>query len=170
MINATTGALPQTVEGKEAILYTVDRVRSKRCNRCCGGWLYHDLGSGQFQLVNDKQCNAVFEVKFNANVGAPAAAESSTTPTATTGTSQAAETAATPAAAGTDMKFAIMSNGEAIGGTEMLATVPAGKLENIAATTLVQVPHGASVTITVDNIGSASAVVQDGNITLTKVA
>lgn len=170
MINSTTGALAQTVEAKEAILFSVDRVRSRRCDRGCGGWLYHDNGSGQFQIVNDRQCNAVFKIDFNGNVG-PVASETATTPTTgASGTSAQASTASADTASATTVKYAIMLNGEAIGGTEMVTEASAGKLENVSASTLITVPHSASVTITVDNLSGASTSVEDGNIIITKIA
>lgn len=159
MINSTTGPLSQIVDPKSAILFNVDRVRSRRCDRGCGGWLFHDVGSGLFQLVNDRQCKAVFEVQFNANVGPDS-----------TGENGGDSSSSTAGASGSDMSLAIMLNGEAIGGTEMKTNSASGTLENISASTLVVVPHGASVTITVDNIGPSAALVEDGNIIISKVA
>lgn len=142
MINSVSVPV-QTVNANNIVIFTTDRVRSNRCNGCNGGWLYHDTGSGQFQLVN-KSCNtSVFEISFNANVTS-----------ATTGA----------------LAFAIQSNGEAIGGTEMITTIDtADAYQNISASTLVKVPSGASTTISVSNISTLTALVEDANIMIEKV-
>ena len=142
MINSVSVPV-QTVNANGIVIFSTDRVRSNRCNGCNGGWLYHDIGSGQFQLVN-KSCNtSVFEISFNANVTS-----------ATTGA----------------LDFAIQSNGEAIGGTEMITTIDtADAYENISASTLVKVPSGASTTISVTNISTLVALVEDANIMIAKV-
>lgn len=126
------------------ILFGTDRVRSRRCGCECGGWLFHDLGSGQFILTNNRCDCAVFEILFNANVTS-----------ATTGA----------------LPFVIQSNGEVIGGTEMDYTVAtANTYGNISSSTLVKVPARASITITVKNISSLIALVKDANIIIKKIA
>lgn len=135
----------QAVAVQANVLFATDRVRSSRGDACCGGWLFHDLGSGQFTLVNDSSCGCkVFEVQFNANVSS-----------ATTGA----------------LAFVIQANGEAVGGTEMDYTVAtANAFGNISSSTLIKVPAGASVTVTVKNISLLPANVKDANIIIKKIA
>ena len=134
----------QTVLTQGIILFSVDRVRSNRSNACCGGWLFHDLGSGQFTLTN-KGCGCdVFEIQFNTNL-----------------------TAATPDA----LALVIQSNGEAIGGTEMDYTPAAANVyQSVSVSTLVKVPSGSSVTISIKNLSTVSALVKDANIIIKKIA
>lgn len=126
------------------VLFGTDRVRTRRADVCCKGWLAHDLGSGQFTLVNNT-CNCgIFEVQFNANV--------------TAGTTGA-------------LSFNIQTNGEAVGGTQMDYTVAtANTYGNVSASTLIKVPAGASVIVTVKNISLIPALVKDANIIIKKVA
>lgn len=129
------------------ILFGTDRERSRRsdvCGNCSCGWLAHDLGSGQFTLVN-KTCNcATFEVQFNANI--------------TAGTTGA-------------LSFNIQTNGEAVGGTQMDYTVAtANTYGNVSASTLIKVPAGASVIVSVKNISLIPALIKDANIIIKKVA
>lgn len=143
MINSVNVPV-QTVLQNATILFGTDRVRSRRCGCECGGWLFHDLGSGQFILTNNRCDCAVFEILFNTNVTS-----------ATTGA----------------LPFVIQSNGEAIGGTEMDYTVAtANTYGNVSASTLVKVPARASITITVKNISSLIALVKDANIIIKKIA
>ena len=63
MINSIS-LLAQEILTQGIVLFPTDRVRSNRSNACCGGWLFHDLGSGQFTLTN-KGCGCdVFEIQF----------------------------------------------------------------------------------------------------------
>lgn len=143
MINSIAVA-PQTVLSNGNILYTDDRVRSKRCDRCNGGWLFHDFGSGQF-LLNNNSCKcAIFEIQVNMNVSA-----------LTTG----------------PLSFVITKNGEAIGGTEMDYTVvTASTYQSVSASTLIIVPAGADITVSVRNISTISALSKDSNIIIKKIA
>ncbi len=143
MINSVS-VTAQTVLTQGTVLFPTDRVRSKRGNACCGGWLSHDAGSGQFILIN-KGCGCdVFEIQFNTNL-----------------------TSATVGA----LALVIQANGEAIGGTEMDYTPAAANVyESVSASTLVKVPAGGSVTITVKNISASSVLTKDGNIIIQKVA
>ena len=143
MINSIS-LLAQTILSQGIVLFPTDRVRSNRSNACCGGWLFHDLGSGQFTLTN-KGCGCdVFEIQFNANL-----------------------TSATIDA----LSLVIQSNGEAIGGTEMDYTPAAANVyQSVSASTLVKVPAGSSVTITVANISASDVLVKDGNIIVKKIA
>lgn len=143
MINSVNVA-PQTVSSQGNIIFNTDRIRSRRCGCECGGWLFHDLGSGQFTLTNNRCDCSVFEILFNMNV-------SSTTVGA--------------------VPFVIQLNGEPIGGTEMDNTiVTANVYGNVSASTLVRVPSGTSVTITVKNISTLNALVKDANIIIKKIA
>lgn len=144
MINSVNVPV-QTVNAQANILFNVDRVRTKRGEACNGGWLFHDLGSGQFTLTNEKCCGCVvFEVQFNANISS-----------ATTGA----------------LAFVIQSNGEAIGGAEMDYTVATvNTFGNISSSTLIKVPAGASITVTVKNISLIPANVKDANIIIKKIA
>lgn len=146
MINSVAVS-PQTVAAQANILFPTDRVRTRRadvCGRCSTGWLSHDLGSGQFTLVNST-CNcAIFEVQFNANI--------------TAGTTGA-------------LSFVIQTNGEAVGGTQMDYTVAtANTYGNVSASTLIKVPAGSSVIVSVKNISLIPALVKDTNIIIKKVA
>lgn len=134
----------QTVLTQGTILFSTDRVRSRRGDACNGGWLVHDAGSGQFTLVNNGCGCDVFEVQFNTNLTS-----------ATTGS----------------LALVIQANGEAIGGTEMDYTpATANVYESVSASTLVKVAQGASVTITIKNISATSVLVKDANIIVKKVA
>ena len=145
MINSVNVPV-QAVAPQTAILFNADRVRTRRGDACNGGWLFHDLGSGQFTLTNEGcRCNcAVFEVQFNANVTATA-----------TGA----------------LSFVIQTNGEAVGGTQMDYTVAtANTYGNISASTLIRVPAGASITVSAKNISLIPANVKNANIIIKKVA
>lgn len=142
MINST-GVTAQNVITQATILFPTDRVRSRRGDACNGGWLVHDVGSGQFTLVNNGCGCDVFEIQFNTNL--------------------------TSATVG-PLALVIQANGEAIGGTEMDYTpAAANTYESVSASTLVKVAQGASVTITVKNISASSVLVKDANIVIKKI-
>ena len=142
MINAVV-VPAQEVLTKGTILFSTDRVRSRRGDACNGGWLVHDAGSGQFVLVNNSCGCDVFEIQFNTNL------------TSTTVGSLA---------------LVLQANGEAIGGTEMDYTPSAANVyESVSASTLVKVPRGTSLTITVKNISASSVLVKDANIIIQKI-
>lgn len=142
MINAV-GVPAQEVLTQGTILFSTDRVRSRRGDACNGGWLVHDAGSGQFTLVNNGCGCDVFEIQFNTNL--------------------------TSATVG-PLALVIQANGEAIGGTEMDYTPAAANVyESVSASTLVKVAQGASVTITVKNISASSVLVKDANIIVKKI-
>lgn len=143
MINSVA-VTAQTVLTQGTVLFPTDRVRSRRGDACSGGWLVHDLGSGQFTLVNNGCGCDVFEIQFNTNL--------------------------TSATVG-PLALVIQANGEAIGGTEMDYTpATANVYESVSASTLVKVAQGASVTITVKNISASSVLTKDANIIIQKVA
>ncbi len=142
MINAV-GVPAQEVLTQGTILFSTDRVRSRRGDACNGGWLVHDAGSGQLTLVNNGCGCDVFEIQFNTNL--------------------------TSATVG-PLALVIQANGEAIGGTEMDYTPAAANVyESVSASTLVKVAQGASVTITVKNISASSVLVKDANIIVKKI-
>lgn len=142
MINAV-GVPAQEVLTQGTILFSTDRVRSRRGDACNSGWLVHDAGSGQFTLVNNGCGCDVFEIQFNTNL--------------------------TSATVG-PLALVIQANGEAIGGTEMDYTPAANVYESVSASTLVKVAQGTSVTITVKNISASSVLVKDANIIIQKIA
>lgn len=143
MINAV-GLTAQEILTQGTILFSTDRVRSRRGDACNGGWLVHDAGSGQFVLVNNSCGCDIFEIQFNTNL--------------------------TSATVGS-LALVLQANGEAIGGTEMDYTPSAANVyESVSASTLVKVPRGASLTITVKNISASSVLVKDANIIIQKVA
>lgn len=168
MLDITTGAMPVTVSAHANIPFAETLVRSRRADRACNcacGWFVHDEGSGQIILVNNSNQARVFEILFNANVTEQPA---ETTPATTTGTSSATTAAATTPSAVT---VAIMRNAEAISGTEMDYTpATAGVYGNISANTLIQVPCGASVTVSVSNTGLNTILVSDGNLIAKRIA
>ena len=142
MINAV-GVPAQEVLTQGTSLCSTDRVRGRRGDACNGGWLVHDAGSGQFVLVNNSCGCDVFEIQFNTNL--------------------------TSATVGS-LALVLQANGEAIGGTEMDYTpASANVYESVSASTLVKVPRGASLTITVKNISASSVLVKDANIIIQKI-
>ena len=69
------------------------------------------------------------------------------------------------------LSLVIQSNGEAIGGTEMDYTPAAANVyQSVSASTLVKVPSGSSVTISVKNLSTVSVLVKDSNIIVKKIA
>lgn len=143
MINAV-GVPAQEVLTQGTILFSTDRIRSRRGDACNGGWLVHDAGSGQFTLVNNSCGCDVFEIQFNTNL--------------------------TSSTVGS-LALVLQANGEAIGGTEMDYTPASANIyESVSSSTLVKVPRGASLTITVKNISASSVLVKDANIIIQKVA
>jgi len=62
-------------------------------------------------------------------------------------------------------------NGEAVGGTEMDYTVvTANTYQNVSADTLIPVPAGTSLTVSVGNISTTEVLVKDANLIIKKVA
>lgn len=112
-----------------------------RTNSCkCGGWLIHDNGSGLFTI--SKQ--GIYEVEYNANI-------TSTTAGA--------------------ISLVLELNGEAIGGTNAIYNVTtADDVGHVSASTLVCVPCGCCVTISLGNNSANAISVQDANIIIKKIA
>ena len=62
-------------------------------------------------------------------------------------------------------------NGENIGGTEMDYTVvTADVYQNVSADTLIPVPAGTSLTISVGNISAGAVLVKDANLIIKKLS
>lgn len=133
----------QQISVNQNVIFTGTRVKSRRCG-CQSGWLNHIEGSGLFTITNRGNQPMAVELQFNANVTAGA-------------------TGATA--------LSIKLNGEAIGGTEMDYTVvTADVYQNISADTLVPVPAGTSLTVSVGNISAGAVLVKDANLIIKKVA
>lgn len=133
----------QTVATNQNVLFTETRVKSRRC-ACNTGWLSHDNGSGLFEITNRGNLPMAVEVEFNANV----------------------TLSATGAVA-----LSIKQNGEPISGTEMDYTVATANVyQNVGAATLIAVPAGSSVTISVGNVGTVETLVKDANIIIKKLS
>ena len=133
----------QTVAANQNVIFNDTRVKSRRCG-CSSGWLNHVKGSGLFTITNRTNLPMAVEVEFNGNV--------------------------TAAAAGATALVSEL-NGEAIGGTEMDYTVvTANTYQNVGASTLIPVPAGSSLTVSIGNISAGAVLVKDANIILKKLA
>ena len=142
MLNVITKDAQQ-ISANENVIFTGTRVKSRRCG-CSGGWLSHIEGSGLFTITNRSNQPMAVELQFNANVTAAAAGATS---------------------------LAIKLNGEVIGGTEMDYTVvTADVYQNVSADTLVPVPAGTSLTVSIGNISAGAVLVKDANLIIKKVA
>jgi hypothetical protein len=133
----------QTVTANQNIIFNDTRVKSRRCG-CSSGWLNHVKGSGLFTITNRTNLPMAVEVDFNGNVTAAAAGATA---------------------------LVIELNGEAIGGTEMDYTVvTANTYQNVGASTLIPVPAGSSITVSIGNISAGEVLVKDANIIIKKLA
>lgn len=133
----------QTVTANQNVIFNDTRVKSRRCG-CSSGWLNHVKGSGLFTITNRTNLPMAVEVEFNCNVTAAAAGATA---------------------------LVIELNGEAIGGTEMDYTVvTANTYQNVGASTLIPVPAGSSITVSIGNISAGEALVKDANIIIKKLA
>lgn len=133
----------QTVAANQNIIFNDTRVKSRRCG-CSSGWLNHVKGSGLFTITNRTNLPMAVEVDFNGNVTAAAAGATA---------------------------LVIELNGEAIGGTEMDYTVvTANTYQNVGAYTLIPVPAGSSLTVSIGNISAGAVLVKDANIIIKKLA
>lgn len=142
MLNAINVA-EQTVNSGANVLFANTRYSSKRCT-CSYGWLNHVEGSGLFTLANRNNYPMTVEIGFNGNV-------SSSTTGATT--------------------LAIELNGEAIGGTEMDYTVvTADTFQNVSTSTIVTVPTGGSLIVSIGNVGTTATLVKDANIIIKRIS
>lgn len=142
MLNAIAREAQQISAGQN-VIFTATRVKSRRCG-CSSGWLSHIEGSGLFTITNRGNQPMAVEVQFNGNVTASAAGETVLT---------------------------MEVNGEAIGGTEMDYTVAtAGVYQNVGASTLIPVPAGTSLIVSVGNISAGAVLVKDANIIIKKLS
>lgn len=142
MLNAIAREAQQISAGQN-VIFTATRVKSRRCG-CSSGWLSHIEGSGLFTITNRGNQPMAVEVQFNGNVTASAAGETVLT---------------------------MEVNGEAIGGTEMDYTVAtAGVFQNVGASTLIPVPAGTSLIVSVGNISAGTVLVKDANIIIKKLS
>ena len=133
----------QTVTANQNVIFNDTRVKSRRCG-CSSGWLNHVKGSGLFTITNRTNLPMAVEVEFNCNVTAAAAGATA---------------------------LVIELNGEAIGGTEMDYTVvTANTYQNVGASTLIPVPAGSSLTVSIGNISAGAVLVKDANIIIKKLA
>lgn len=133
----------QTVTANQNVIFNDTRVKSRRCG-CSSGWLNHVKGSGLFTITNRTNLPMAVEVEFNGNVTAAAAGATA---------------------------LVIELNGEAIGGTEMDYTVvTANTYQNVGASTLIPVPAGSFLTVSIGNISAGAVLVKDANIIIKKLA
>lgn len=133
----------QTVATNQNIIFNGTRVKSRRCG-CQSGWLNHIEGSGLFTITNRGNQPMAVELQFNANITAESAGATA---------------------------LALKLNGEAIGGTEMDYTVATANVyQNVSADTLIPVPAGTSLTVSVGNISAGAVLVKDANLIIKKVA
>lgn len=133
----------QTVTANQNVIFNDTRVKSRRCG-CSSGWLNHVKGSGLFTITNRTNLPMAVEVEFNGNVTAAAAGATA---------------------------LVIELNGEAIGGTEMDYTVvTANTYQNVGASTLIPVPAGSSLTVSIGNISAGEVLVKDANVIIKKLA
>lgn len=142
MLNAIAREAQQISAGQN-VIFSNTRVKSRRCG-CSSGWLNHIEGSGLFTITNRGNQPMAVEVQFNGNVTASAAGETVLT---------------------------MEVNGEAIGGTEMDYTAAtAGVYQNVGASTLIPVPAGTSLIVSVGNISAGAVLVKDANIIIKKLS
>lgn len=133
----------QEIAANQNVIFNATRVKSRRCG-CQSGWLNHIEGSGLFTITNRGNQPMAVELQFNANVTASAAGATA---------------------------LALELNGENIGGTEMDYTVvTADVYQNVSADTLIPVPAGTSLTVSVGNISAGAVLVKDANLIIKKLS
>lgn len=133
----------QEIAANQNVIFNATRVKSRRCG-CQSGWLNHIEGSGLFTITNRSNQPMAVELQFNANVTASAAGATALT---------------------------LKLNGENIGGTEMDYTVvTADVYQNVSADTLIPVPAGTSLTVSVGNISAGAVLVKDANLIIKKLS
>lgn len=133
----------QEIAANQNVIFNATRVKSRRCG-CQSGWLNHIEGSGLFTITNRNNQPMAVELQFNANVTASAAGATA---------------------------LALKLNGENIGGTEMDYTVvTADVYQNVSADTLIPVPAGTSLTVSVGNISAGAVLVKDANLIIKKLS
>lgn len=133
----------QEIAANQNVIFNATRVKSRRCG-CQSGWLNHIEGSGLFTITNRSNQPMAVELQFNANVTASAAGATA---------------------------LVLKLNGENIGGTEMDYTVvTADVYQNVSANTLIPVPAGTSLTVSVGNISAGAVLVKDANLIIKKLS
>ena len=133
----------QEIAANQNVIFNATRVKSRRCG-CQSGWLNHIEGSGLFTITNRGNQPMAVELQFNANVTASAAGATA---------------------------LALKLNGENVGGTEMDYTVvTADVYQNVSADTLIPVPAGTSLTVSVGNISAGAVLVKDANLIIKKLS
>ena len=133
----------QEIAANQNVIFNATRVKSRRCG-CQSGWLNHIEGSGLFTITNRSNQPMSVELQFNANVTASAAGATA---------------------------LALKLNGENVGGTEMDYTVvTADVYQNVSADTLIPVPAGTSLTVSVGNISAGAVLVKDANLIIKKLS
>ena len=133
----------QEIATNQNVIFNATRVKSRRCG-CQSGWLNHIEGSGLFTITNRSNQPMAVELQFNANVTASAAGATA---------------------------LALKLNGENIGGTEMDYTVvTADVYQNVSSDTLIPVPAGTSLTVSVGNISAGAVLVKDANLIIKKLS
>ena len=133
----------QEIATNQNVIFNATRVKSRRCG-CQSGWLNHIEGSGLFTITNRSNQPMAVELQFNANVTASAAGATA---------------------------LALKLNGENIGGTEMDYTVVTAEVyQNVSADTLIPVPAGTSLTVSVGNISAGAVLVKDANLIIKKLS
>ena len=133
----------QEIATNQNVIFNATRVKSRRCG-CQSGWLNHIEGSGLFTITNGSNQPMAVELQFNANVTASAAGATA---------------------------LALKLNGENVGGTEMDYTVvTADVYQNVSADTLIPVPAGTSLTVSVGNISAGAVLVKDANLIIKKLS
>ena len=134
-------ATPILVAAGARVPFAGHRAQTRNASYCNGGWLNHEDGSAQFLISRP----GIYMVSVGAQV--------------------------TSAAAGDVATLAITTNGEALPGTEMAATITAADdVAQLATTALVTVPCGASITVGLANTGDADITVNAASLVLTRVA
>lgn len=137
-----TNAVAQVVAAQQNVTFAQTPVR---CNR---GYVEHREGSGLFVLRGmTNQCRALYRVAFGGNIAVP------------TG-----ETVG-------PISLAIAIEGEPLAAATMIQTPAAvDQYANVYKSTLVSVPRGGYVTVSVRNTGTTPVSVQNANLTIERVA
>lgn len=133
----------QTVAVDENVLF----ANGSRC--CKKGYVQHRDDSGIFYLKGiTNQCKATYKVSFTANI---AIAEGGTVE---------------------PISVALTINGEALGNATAVVTPAAiGDFFNVSVSTLIDVPYGCCVTISVENTSDTTAIdVVNANLIIDRIA
>ena len=134
-------ATPILVAAGARVPFAGHRAKTRGSCYCNGGWLTHEDGSSQFLIARP----GIYMVSVGAQV--------------------------TSATAGDVATLALTTNGEALAGTTMAATITAADdVAQLATTALLTVPCGASITVGLANTGEADITINAASIVLTRVA